>query len=170
MKDVCFRRYRLLLLDAAPTPTAVAAPPGTFHPHLASKVLAKISPNPSMTPLTNGRARLIANEVMRAIVLERFDSLLSNTDKEADGGGSIFAGAGRVFFSAGTLDLIFSGIFSDLGGSSGEALCEGSGKESEDCIDETSSQCELCSNPCDAGGEFASPATTEANEDVYGFS
>jgi hypothetical protein len=57
-------------------PTAVATDPGLrFHPSRPITIfLAKISPNPSITPFTKGNKRLTAREEKKAIKRVRLES------------------------------------------------------------------------------------------------
>lgn len=76
-------------------PVVAAVEPGRdgFQPsHPMTTSFANISPNPSMTPFTNGRSMLIAREEKRAVRRVLVDSELSNIVKVADSG----AGGGTV--------------------------------------------------------------------------
>jgi len=94
----------LLPLPTAPIPIAVAlvflplAPEANFesdfHPIQLTTFLAKISPNPSMTPFTKGRRKLIARALVRARRRVRVESVESKIVRVADGG------CGRSFLSA----------------------------------------------------------------------
>ena len=89
-------------------PTVVAAPPGgaaAVQPIFKAKVRAKISPKPSMTPLTKGRRRLIASEETRASTRARVDKRASNTDIVAEGGVPDFAAAAPKASDSDTLTL-----------------------------------------------------------------
>jgi len=81
--------YRLPLCGgAALTPTFATPDPGNFHPsHPTTTFLAKISPKPSMTPLTNGMRQLMAKADSSAPTLVRVGMLESNIAIVADGGG-----------------------------------------------------------------------------------
>ena len=83
-----------------PMPTFVAtlpAPDCPPHPkNLCAIFRAKISPNPSMTPLTNGRSRLIERLEKKAMTRERVESLLSNIASVAEGGGGALGAAAEA--------------------------------------------------------------------------
>lgn len=72
-------------------PTPAATLPGTTCPpqpkNLLATPLAKISPKPSMTPLTNGRSKLMDALDAKAMMRERVESRLSKIASVADGGG-----------------------------------------------------------------------------------
>ena len=63
-----------------PVEVATDADPGTFHPNQPIMTfLAKISPKPSMTPLTNGMSILIASDENSAFTRVRVDKAESKT-------------------------------------------------------------------------------------------
>ncbi len=60
---------------------------GLFHPnHSITTFLAKISPNPSMTPFTNGKKRFTAREEANANTLVRVDKEGSKIDNVTETG------------------------------------------------------------------------------------
>lgn len=73
--------------------------------HVMTTFFAKISPNPSMTPLTKGRSRLTASAEKNATVRVLVDSEESKIARVAEGGGSVDglgccgAGGGVSMFS-----------------------------------------------------------------------
>lgn len=75
-----------------PSPTLIA---GIFHPNqFVTTRRAKISPNPSMTPLIKGRTRLMAREDANTSTRVRVDKEESKMDSVAEmgvcwGGGSV---------------------------------------------------------------------------------
>lgn len=76
--------FRPVLLCSAPLSPR---PPATsLHPLHPNKLLAAISPNPSITPLMNGRNRLIAKLDASARNLARFDNVVSKMASVTDGG------------------------------------------------------------------------------------
>lgn len=85
-----FPGFRFDSLVPARTPTFVAT--GFGQPNQGPTTFrAKISPNPSMTPFTNGKNMLIAMDDTSATTLVRVDTFESNTVRVNDGGA---AGAG----------------------------------------------------------------------------
>jgi hypothetical protein len=93
-----FERFR----EKMPSPTFVATlGPHPSHPTMT--VFAKISPNPSITPFTNGKNILMDNEEHRAQMRVLAGSVGSNTARVADAVGAgraagvvIARGAGKV--------------------------------------------------------------------------
>jgi hypothetical protein len=58
---------------------------GVFHPnHSKTTFFANISPNPSITPLTNGRSMFIASDENRAVTRVRVESDESNIARVAE--------------------------------------------------------------------------------------
>src|SRR5260221_9124460 len=71
--------------DFPPSPTLMA---GIFQPnHSVTTRRAKISPNPSMTPLIKGRTRLMAREDANTSARVRVDKEESKMDSVAEMGG-----------------------------------------------------------------------------------
>jgi len=110
-----------VLRERTPTPTLVATV-GPHPNHPTMTVFAKISPNPSITPFTNGKNILMDNEENRAQMRVRAGSVWSNTARVTD---AVFAGR-----SAGVVVVIVV----DRGACrecSGECGLEGSGNDME---------------------------------------
>lgn len=70
-----------------PVVAVIEPGPEAFHPiHPIITFLAKISPKPSITPLTNGSSILIATEEKRALTRVRVDKVESKIASVAVGG------------------------------------------------------------------------------------
>jgi len=92
----------------APRPAEAAVAPGRDNgrqpKYSRTMFLANISPNPSMTPLTNGRSKLIAKDENRAVTRVWVEREPSNIAKVADssaaggggGGEGVFVRSGNV--------------------------------------------------------------------------
>jgi len=87
--------FVVLLVALRPAEAAVA--PGRdngLQPKYSNTIfLAKISPKPSMTPLTNGRSKLIAKDEKSAVSRVRVEREESNITRLADSSGR--GGGGR---------------------------------------------------------------------------
>lgn len=92
------QHYRARALrPEVPRPSLVSVDPGTFQPnHTITTFLAKISPNPSITPLINGRNKFIATEDAIAIRRVRVERVASNADKVAKGAVCCCAAANKA--------------------------------------------------------------------------
>lgn len=108
---------------------------GPFHPsHSITIFLANISPNPSMTPLTNGNKRFTARDEANANALVRVDKEESKMDSVTETGplcaggsaGGAGAGAGGVSNERDGKDEAMEGTSSHFWSSSVvDSSCEG---------------------------------------------
>jgi hypothetical protein len=110
--------------EFVPSPTLMA---GIFQPnHSVTTRRAKISPNPSITPLIKGRTRLMAREDANTSTRVRVDKEESKIESVAEMGG----GAGGVSGKMDGKEESMEGTFSHLCISSGiPPLVEGSALE-----------------------------------------
>lgn len=79
----------LYLCDLPRRPRDAAVDPGTLVPqpnHLRTTFLAKISPNPNMTPFTNGKSKLIARAEANDLTRVEVERVLSKTESVAEVG------------------------------------------------------------------------------------
>jgi len=83
----------------APRPVDAATAPGRGNgrqPKYSNTMfLANISPNPSMTPLTNGKSKLIAKDDSNAVTRVRVERERSNIARVADSRGADGGGCGE---------------------------------------------------------------------------
>lgn len=133
-------------------PTAVTAPPGNFQPNRPAKLLANISPNPSITPLIKGRSKLIDREETSAKIRERVDRRLSNMESVAGGG----RGTGPALGSRLVLVLVLAFGLESFSATRGE----GTYVEAEFCFSYLLSEWSECEGIESEGYEESSASTS----------